>query len=69
MDDVRAVLDAAGSGRAVLLGASEGVPMAVLLKDHSVYAPRPGEEPPEPEWKSFDAFKDVVHPRQPTFKG
>jgi uncharacterized protein len=42
---------------------------AMELKDHSVYAPRPGEEPPEPEWKSFDVFKDVVPRRQPTFKG
>ena len=31
MDDVRAVLDAAGSERAVLLGASEGGPMSVLF--------------------------------------
>ncbi|WP_054312500.1 alpha/beta fold hydrolase [Mesorhizobium sp. 1M-11] len=31
MDDVRAVMDAAGSGRAALLGASEGSPMAMLF--------------------------------------
>lgn len=31
MDDVRAVMDAAGSGRAVLLGASEGGPMSILF--------------------------------------
>ena len=31
MDDVRAVMDAAGSGRAVLLGASEGAPMSLLF--------------------------------------
>jgi pimeloyl-ACP methyl ester carboxylesterase/DNA-binding CsgD family transcriptional regulator len=31
MDDVRAVMDAVGSGRAVLLGASEGAPMAILF--------------------------------------
>ena len=31
MDDVRAVMDAAGSGRAVLLGASEGGPMTILF--------------------------------------
>jgi uncharacterized protein len=35
----------------------------------STYTPQPGCEPPEPAWKGFDAFKDVVHPRQPTFKG
>jgi len=31
MDDVRAVLDSAGSGRAALLGASEGAPMSILF--------------------------------------
>lgn len=31
MDDVRAVMDAAGSGRAALLGASEGAPMSLLF--------------------------------------
>lgn len=39
------------------------------LVEPSVYAPLPGIEPPEPVWKTFDAFKDVVHPRQPTFRG
>lgn len=31
MDDVRAVMDAAGSSRAALLGISEGVPMSILF--------------------------------------
>ena len=31
MDDVRAVMEAAGSERAVLLGVSEGVPMSILF--------------------------------------
>lgn len=31
MDDVRAVMDAVGSGRAALLGASEGAPLAMLF--------------------------------------
>jgi predicted pyridoxine 5'-phosphate oxidase superfamily flavin-nucleotide-binding protein len=35
----------------------------------SIYAPQPQCEPPEPAWKSFDSFKDVIHPRQPTWKG
>jgi uncharacterized protein len=39
------------------------------LVEPSVYTPRPGEDPVEPMWKSFDTFKDVVHPRQPTFRG
>jgi predicted pyridoxine 5'-phosphate oxidase superfamily flavin-nucleotide-binding protein len=35
----------------------------------SPYTPMPGCDPVEPAWKSFDAFKDAVHPRQPTWKG
>ena len=31
MDDVRAVMDAAGSERAALVGISEGVPMSILF--------------------------------------
>ena len=31
MDDVRAVMDSVGSGRAALLGASEGGPMSILF--------------------------------------
>jgi predicted pyridoxine 5'-phosphate oxidase superfamily flavin-nucleotide-binding protein len=30
------------------------------LVEESVYAPRPAYDPPEPEWKSYDAFRDVV---------
>jgi predicted pyridoxine 5'-phosphate oxidase superfamily flavin-nucleotide-binding protein len=33
------------------------------MKSPSIYAPRVGEEPVEPAWKSFDDFKDVVPPR------
>jgi predicted pyridoxine 5'-phosphate oxidase superfamily flavin-nucleotide-binding protein len=32
----------------------------------SVYAPRPGVEPPEPAWKSFEEFRDAVPPRAKT---
>jgi predicted pyridoxine 5'-phosphate oxidase superfamily flavin-nucleotide-binding protein len=32
----------------------------------SKHSPRPGYEPPEPAWKTFDDFKDYVHPRQKT---
>jgi predicted pyridoxine 5'-phosphate oxidase superfamily flavin-nucleotide-binding protein len=39
------------------------------LIEPSIYAPRPGCEPPEPAWKGFSDFKDYVHPRQPTFRG
>lgn len=34
------------------------------LTQPSIYAPRPEVAPPEPAWKSFDAFKDVVPPRR-----
>jgi predicted pyridoxine 5'-phosphate oxidase superfamily flavin-nucleotide-binding protein len=39
------------------------------LVDPSIYAPRPGYQPPEPAWKDFDRFRDCIHPRQPTFTG
>jgi predicted pyridoxine 5'-phosphate oxidase superfamily flavin-nucleotide-binding protein len=39
------------------------------LTEPSMYVPQPDNDPPEPAWKSFDVFKDAVHPRQPTFKG
>jgi hypothetical protein len=42
---------------------------AMELSQESAYTPRPGEEPIEPAWKSFDVFKDAIHPRQPTWKG
>jgi predicted pyridoxine 5'-phosphate oxidase superfamily flavin-nucleotide-binding protein len=39
------------------------------LAEPSIYVPLAGRDPPEPAWKGFDSFKDVVHPRQPTWKG
>jgi len=30
------------------------------LKERSVYAPAPGHEPPVPDWKRADAFKDYL---------
>jgi predicted pyridoxine 5'-phosphate oxidase superfamily flavin-nucleotide-binding protein len=39
------------------------------LVEPSIYTPRAGNDPVEPVWKSFDEFKDAVHPRQPTFRG
>ena len=41
----------------------------LALDEPSMYVPKPGCEPPEPAWKGFDMFKDVVHPRQPTYRG
>ncbi len=34
------------------------------FEEHSVYAPRSGEAPVEPNWKSYEIFKDVVPPRR-----
>jgi hypothetical protein len=42
---------------------------AMELIEPSLYTPRPGVETPEPAWKTFDSFKDVVPPRRPTFRG
>ncbi len=39
------------------------------LTEPSPYAPSPGAEPVEPDWKGFDVFKDHVPPRRPTFRG
>ena len=42
---------------------------ALEFDEPSTYAPRVGEDPPEPAWKNFDIFADVVPPRRPTFNG
>jgi predicted pyridoxine 5'-phosphate oxidase superfamily flavin-nucleotide-binding protein len=42
---------------------------AMQLVEPSIYAPRPGCDPPEPAWKGFADFKDYVHPRQRTARG
>lgn len=42
---------------------------ALELDEPSPYAPRAGVDPPEPAWKSFDIFADVVPPRRPTCRG
>ena len=33
------------------------------LVEHSVYAPKPDYVPPVPAWKTFDAFRDALPPR------
>lgn len=33
------------------------------LIEHSVYAPKPDYVPPVPAWKTFDAFRDALPPR------
>jgi predicted pyridoxine 5'-phosphate oxidase superfamily flavin-nucleotide-binding protein len=56
------------TARAIFPNCPRYIP-AMQLTEPSIYAPRAGTEPPEPAWKGFDAFKDCIHPRQPTFRG
>lgn len=35
----------------------------------SPYVPKPATDFVEPEWKSYEVFRDVVHPRAPTYRG
>lgn len=42
---------------------------SLTLADASPYIPEAGKDFVEPAWKEFDAFKDAVHPRAPTFRG
>jgi predicted pyridoxine 5'-phosphate oxidase superfamily flavin-nucleotide-binding protein len=39
------------------------------LSEESPYVPKAGQEFVEPAWKGFDEYRDVVHPRAPTFRG
>jgi hypothetical protein len=55
------------TARAIFPNCPRYIPTMQLVES-SIYAPRPAYEPPEPAWKGFDAFKDYVHPRQPTAK-
>ncbi len=56
------------TARAIFPNCPRYIPTMQLVEP-SIYAPRPGQESPEPAWKEFDLFKGCVHPRQPTFKG
>jgi predicted pyridoxine 5'-phosphate oxidase superfamily flavin-nucleotide-binding protein len=67
-DTVGAQLIVRVQARAIFPNCPRYIPK-LKLAESSVYAPRPAYEPPEPAWKGFDAFKDAIHPRQPTFKG
>jgi predicted pyridoxine 5'-phosphate oxidase superfamily flavin-nucleotide-binding protein len=39
------------------------------LVDYSAYAPRPDYSPPVPAWKTFDAFRDALPPRDQSKDG
>ena len=54
--------------RAIFPNCPRYIPKLELVEP-SVYVPLPGQDPVEPAWKTFDVFKDVVHPRQPAFRG
>ncbi|MFL5044024.1 MAG: hypothetical protein ACJ8FM_16920 [Xanthobacteraceae bacterium] len=55
------------TARAIFPNCPRYIP-TMQLTEPSIYAPRPGCEPPEPAWKSFPDLQDHVHPRQPTAK-
>jgi hypothetical protein len=42
---------------------------SMQLAEESMYVPVAGRDFPEPAWKEIPDFKDVIHPRQPTYKG
>lgn len=56
------------SARAIFPNCPRYIPELELVEP-SIYAPRAGVDPPEPAWKGFDLFKDVVPPRRATFRG
>jgi predicted pyridoxine 5'-phosphate oxidase superfamily flavin-nucleotide-binding protein len=56
------------TARAIFPNCPRYIP-TMQFAEPSIYAPRPGYDPPEPAWKSFADFKDHMHPRQPTSKG
>jgi predicted pyridoxine 5'-phosphate oxidase superfamily flavin-nucleotide-binding protein len=51
--------------RAIFPNCPRYIPNMQLVSP-SDYVPQRGCEPVEPAWKSFEDFKDVVHPRAPT---
>ncbi len=53
------------TARAIFPNCPRYIPTMALVEP-SVYAPRQGEAPVEPAWKSAPEFADAVHARQPT---
>jgi len=56
------------TARAIFPNCPRYIPTMQLVEP-SIYAPRAGQEPVEPAWKSFADFKGCMHPRQKTFPG
>ena len=53
------------AARAIFPNCPRYIPKLALVEP-SAYVPQPGCAPVEPAWKTFEDFKDHVHPRQPT---
>jgi predicted pyridoxine 5'-phosphate oxidase superfamily flavin-nucleotide-binding protein len=64
-DTVGAQMIVRVQARAIFPNCPRYIPKMQLVEP-SAYVPQPGQDPVEPAWKSFDLFKDYVHPRQPT---
>jgi predicted pyridoxine 5'-phosphate oxidase superfamily flavin-nucleotide-binding protein len=54
--------------RAIFPNCPRYIPKLELM-DESPYIPHARQDFVEPEWKDYDVFRDVVHPRAPTFRG
>jgi predicted pyridoxine 5'-phosphate oxidase superfamily flavin-nucleotide-binding protein len=54
--------------RAIFPNCPRYIPKMQLVEP-STYIPAPLSDPVEPAWKGFDIFSDVIHPRQPTWRG
>jgi hypothetical protein len=54
--------------RAIFPNCPRYIPTMQLVEP-SIYAPKAGEDPVEPAWKSFKEFSDAVHPRQKVTRG
>jgi hypothetical protein len=56
------------AARAIFPNCPRYIPTMQVVEP-SLYTPLPGGDPVEPAWKGFDAFKDVIHPRQKVARG
>jgi predicted pyridoxine 5'-phosphate oxidase superfamily flavin-nucleotide-binding protein len=56
------------AARAIFPNCPRYIPTMQVVEP-SLYTPLPGCDPVEPAWKGFDAFKDVIHPRQKVSRG
>jgi predicted pyridoxine 5'-phosphate oxidase superfamily flavin-nucleotide-binding protein len=56
------------SARAIFPNCPRYIPQ-LELKETSPYIPVAAQAFVEPEWKSYDVFKDIVHQRHPTYRG